>query len=357
MHNAGALLTYSELVDSMAAELEKKLPDAEPGYLERLAIVGLEYAAINWGRLASHEAAHVYAARKAGLDAHIERIGLREGLTMLEGPATADQLLAFRLGGLNQTETNLIYLHKETARRGSLSLGDSLVGLSNAFDDTLYTLNTWRQDQKGDPWQYADPSNIQASFRSFGKTVTYEHQLAKALVADLLSTLTWDSLAGVVSYVRTGQRVHERTTFELGGTEVTGPDVALLRSAYGDTFRVMATVAPKSESPWDVRLDLRTNPDDWNLNAVGARVQKLDAARIDALDVTLSPYVGVSKRLGGDHSPMLGREEGAVVDLGFEFNARVNDRIELHGNVGVGKSWDGALHTDKTVSVGVKIEW
>jgi hypothetical protein len=359
-NSAQLFLSEVDLVDALAAELEGRLPGANPTFLKGLAILLAEGAVINWLKLAHHEMGHVYAAHDAGLTARIERLGLTEGLTRYQGNATPAQALKFQLGGLNQSETSRIFLHQESVRTGTVTFGHALANLTQAFDDSTYVAKTWMQAQRGQPWNYADPAHIRASFRGLGQDVSYRHMLAKALVADLLSSATWESLVAAGGYVAHGERVGERWTRKVGGVDVMAPDMALLRSIYGDTFRVMVGVNPGRAGAWDLRFDIRTNPQDWNVNAVGARLQRLDAVRLERLGLTFSPYLGASTRL----RPTDGRggERRTAVDLGFEFESRLyttqrGQQVTLFGDVGTGKAYDGAMQTGMNIAVGVKFRW
>ncbi|MEK7705420.1 MAG: hypothetical protein AAB426_10710 [Myxococcota bacterium] len=358
--NYQLLSTYTDFVDGVTGLASEKLAGANRDFLSQATRFGLaaaEFTLINRGRLLAHEYGHANAARNVGMSSHLEYFDFvgGEGVTMLEGVATPQQLLTFQLGGLNQSETNLVYLHEESARRGQLTLGKAFLALASTFDDTGYIALTAYQDAHGSPWPYADPSNLQTSFARFGKTVTYEHMLQKALVADLFSSLTWESASAAFDYVRTGQRVFDRQTHEVFGQKLLGPDVALLRSIYGDNFRIMTTINPGREGAWDVRLDVRTNPDNWDVNAIGARIQKLDAVKLDAMQLTFSPYVGMSTQLRPNDigTP----EEKQVGEFGFTFRANVAKNITVFGDAGVGKSWDGALERDSHVSMAVRYGW
>jgi len=357
-----AMLSYSDAVDAVMAKLESRLPQAEPKALRRLVFLSLESAAITWGRLATHEAGHVLGAQTAGAKAHIEQLGLTQGLSRLEGPANRDHYGAFLLGGLNQSESHRSYLHKESARKGELSLGNALTAISTALDDTLYIATTWRDAQKGATWQYADPANMRRFFAQTGRQVSYEHLLAKAFVADALSSLTWDALTTAYQYIKTGDRTQARAQFELLGAQILGPDTSLLRSAYGDSFRVESQVHTSATNTWEVRLDLRTHLDNWNLNAVGVRLQKLDAARIEALNLTVSPYIGVATRVSDQNPAGLALERRLAGELGFEFSARPHNlkHVEIVGRVGYGnRGWDGAAtaKADIDAYVGVRLSF
>ncbi len=358
--NSQLLLSYTDAVDEIAARLEKELPQADSQFLRQLTRFGIattELMLIQRGNVFAHEYGHHHGAREEGKDTQLLYFDFASasGVTRLEGPANDQELFSFQAGGMNQSETNLAYLHKSSARRGELDLGQALLTLSSALDDTSYIARTMLQEKNGDVWHAADPSNMRATFARMGKDVSYQHMLTKSAVADLLSTLNWDAMRTVGNYIATGDRTTKRTTFDVLGTEIMGPDVSMLRSLYDDNFRILTTVNPNRGESWDVRLDLRTNPEDWDINAIGARVQKLDAAKIDAMNLTISPYLGVSKLL--DPSEIGRPEQDTVYDLGFEYRARIGKGLALVGDVGVGKSWDGALENDKKFSMTLKYTW
>ena len=331
--------SYANLVDLLGQEVEGAL-GLNTSFVGRLGLVGVEGSLIAWSALANHEAGHVHAAHRQGKKSWIEELNLTSGLSIAEGPFIPEDSYAFAAGGINRSELTTVELFKDNMRHGQRNLGEALQLMISNLDDTRYINKTVRLEAKDGSFLSSDDIGaLKHNLGELGVEVSYRHMLAKSLVADIFWPARWEAVKNGVDYLRSGQRQFDLDTWRIGNLEGYMPHVALLRSIKGDTFRLNTTLNPRSKLPIALELDIRTDVNDWDVNALGATVEFSNGLNISDT-LIFSPYLEFGAPIKDNP---LGAPEEPLLGMGSRFRLNFGDHCRVVGDIGYGKFADGQL--------------
>ena len=331
--------SYANLVDFLGEEVEEAL-GLNKSFLGRLGLIGVEGSLIAWCALANHEAGHVHAAHRQGKKSWIEELNLTSGLSVAEGPFIPEESYAFSAGGINRSELTTLELFKDNMRHGHRNLGEALQLMISNLDDTRYINKTARLEAKyGAVLSSDDIGSLKYNLGKLGVEVSYRHMLAQSLVAEIFSPARWEAVKNGVEYLRKGERHFDLETWRIGNLEGYMPHVALLRSIKGDTFRINTTLNPRSELPIALELDIRTDVNDWDVNALGAALEFSNGLNISDT-LIFSPYLEFGAPVKDN---TLGAPENPLLGMGSRFRLNFSDRCRVVGDIGYGKFADGQL--------------
>jgi hypothetical protein len=276
--NANALYSLTQMVGLLGGRRES---DADRSVLARTALaLGTVYltAALNYY---SHEIAHEYEDReygfRTGFHVDINDWGLgwpRYAPRPVGGIwapwfRDADRFKLF-VDGFNQNEYSSRTTWEGSCRASAIAIQDASLGFLSKLSDVYLTSQAGLEDDwptwVDDPYvdmlgmaqlegRWADVDVYVLSLRNRGITLGKRDYLVQALVADLLSWHTWESILCMADYVRTGQRYRKTGTWPLaGGHEITPPLISCYLTPLGTYYDMASFLDPAGAHPMKITL-------------------------------------------------------------------------------------------------------
>lgn len=279
----------------------------------RLALSGAHIFPSFLTKYWSHEFGHVRAA----LDAGATKYWFEYSSNLLvprmvnfefSSPITLDENLLVSAGGLNQDELNAYTFWRQSNRRKIVTFDDGINFLLRKGWDIRYNLGSGNDS-------FDDVNNIVNLLKEKGFRFSKKDHLVQALVADLLSAQTYDSILAVGNYLFNGERSIKPLTFDVGGVEVTPPLINYYITTKGPLF--IATSRLDSPKVLPVELSVGSTADKryWRLGA------QVDVEAIPGV-LYFSPFAALNNS-----------GKGTSVSGGAELELRVADRVSLNGKV------------------------